>query len=132
MIKKLLSTKGSSTLTIAILMIIIFSSLTIVTTLIIGTNAQISNEDVHKKYNTMLLENALYDEINYICLNNEEIKLREIESGSSYYVSAEVDDTNNNIGVIEITDGKYKVIATVEFDFTNDSYKILKWGRENA
>jgi len=122
--KKLLSNKGSSTLTTAIILFIILSSLALITTLIVGRNASISVKKVNSKYEYVLLENDLYDELNNKLLNNEEND----ESTNGYSLIWETDE-NGNYTVV-ISNNTYKISATVEFSSLD--YKILRWSKESV
>lgn len=121
--KKLLSNIGSSTLTIAVVLLIILSSVAITTTLIIGRNANISIKKVNSKYEYVLLENDLYNELIYRLENNE----YKDESLNGYKVEGVIGDSYDTV---IISNNTYKITATISF--TNEDYKILTWSKESV
>ena len=114
MIKKLSCNKGSSTLTIAIILIILLSSMALITTLIIGRNAEISSDRVRREYNILILENEMYERLNDKIFANDE----------DYTVTV----TGEEEKIIEISNGDYYVTCTVVFE-DDGSYIIKKWGK---
>ena len=132
---KLKSNKGS-TLTIAIIIMIVLTSVSLITVLIMGRSTKTSINRVNKKHDTVILENTMYDTLNYLTYNSSEL----------------IDQTiyfNNNDGNIEIVTENYKytvelknltteflltltykgltLSANVTFDLENKTYKVLKW-----
>ena len=126
MIKKLLSKKGSSTLTVSLILLILLSSLAIITTLIMGRNSEITLNKINKNYEIILLENDLYDVLNETS-TYEELKKDSYYNESGYSVKTEIIDGNL---LVSIKSDKYIVKALCEFDFVNDSYKVLSWEKD--
>lgn len=125
MIKKLLSKKGSSTLTVSLILLILLSSLAIITTLIMGRNSEITLNKINQNYEIILLENDLYDVLNEISTYDE---LKDSYSNESGY-SVETKIIDGNL-LVSIESDKYIVKALCEFDFVNDSYKVLSWEKD--
>lgn len=114
MIKKLSCNKGSSTLTIAIILIILLSTMALITTLIIGRNAEISSDRVRREYNILILENEIYERLNS----------QNFESNDDYIVTVDGEEEK----IVKISNGDYYVTCTVLF--SNDgSYIIKNWGK---
>ena len=126
MIKKLLSKKGSSTLTVSLILLILLSSLAIITTLIMGRNSEITLNKINQNYEIILLENDLYDVLNETS-TYEELKEDSYLNESGYLVKTEIIDENL---LVSIESDKYIVKALCEFDFVKDSYKVLSWEKD--
>lgn len=126
MIKKLLSKKGSSTLTVSLILLILLSSLAIITTLIMGRNSEITLNKINQNYEIILLENDLYDVLNETS-TYEELKEDSYSNESGYLVKTEIIDENL---LVSIESDKYIVKALCEFNFDNDSYKVLSWEKD--
>lgn len=126
MIKKLLSKKGSSTLTVSLILLILLSSLAIITTLIMGRNSEITLNKINQNYEIILLENDLYDVLNETS-TYEELKEDSYSNESGYLVKTEIIDENL---LVSIESDKYIVKALCEFNFENDSYKVLSWEKD--
>ena len=122
MIKKLLSKKGSSTLTVSLILLILLSSLAIITTLIMGRNSEITLNKINQNYEIILLENDLYEISTY-----DELKEDSYLNESGYFVKTEIIDGNL---LVSIESDKYIVKALCEFDFGNHSYKVLSWEKD--
>lgn len=126
MIKKLLSKKGSSTLTVSLILLILLSSLAIITTLIMGRNSEITLNKINQNYEIILLENDLYDVLNETS-TYEELKEDSYSNESGYLVKTEIIDEKL---LVSIESDKYIVKALCEFNFDNDSYKVLSWEKD--
>ena len=126
MIKKLLSKKGSSTLTVSLILLILLSSLAIITTLIMGRNSEITLNKINQNYEIILLENDLYDVLNETS-TYDELKEDSYLNESGYFVKTEIIDGNL---LVSIESDKYIVKALCEFDFGNHSYKVLSWEKD--
>lgn len=126
MIKKLLSKKGSSTLTVSLILLILLSSLAIITTLIMGRNSEITLNKINQNYEIILLKNDLYDVLNETS-TYEELKEDSYSNESGYLVKTEIIDENL---LVSIESDKYIVKALCEFNFDNDSYKVLSWEKD--
>lgn len=126
MVKKLLSKKGSSTLTVSLILLILLSSLAIITTLIMGRNSEITLNNVNQNYNIILLENDLYDVLNETS-TYDELKENSYSNESGYLVKTEKVD--NNL-LVSIESDKYIVKALCEFNLDEDSYKVLSWEKD--
>ena len=129
MIKKLLSKKGSSTLTVSLILLILLSSLAIITTLIMGRNSEITLNKINQNYEIILLENDLYDVLNETS-TYEELKDYSYSNESVYSVKTEIIDKNLLVILVSIESDKYIVKALCEFNFENDSYKVLSWEKD--
>lgn len=126
MIKKLLSKKGSSTLTVSLILLILLSSLAIITTLIMGRNSEITLNKINQNYEIILLENDLYDVLNETSIY-EELKEDSYSNESGYTVETVIIDKKL---LVSIKSDKYIVKALCEFNFENDSYKVLSWEKD--
>ena len=91
-----------------------------------GRNSEITLNKINQNYEIILLENDLYDVLN-VTSTYEELKEDSYSNESGYLVKTEIIDENL---LVSIESDKYIVKALCEFDFGNDSYKVLSWEKD--